>query len=46
MEGRLPDGWELHICDQMGLMLSTFNHTVFHVELGIDDKLKQPLNLM
>jgi len=40
MEGCLPDGWELRIRNQMGLMLSTFNHTVFHVKLGIDDKLK------
>jgi len=45
-EERLPDGWESRIRDQMGLTLTTFNRTVFRVELGIEDEVKQPLNLM
>jgi hypothetical protein len=45
-EERLPDGWESRVRDQMGLTLTTFNRTVFRVELGIEDELKQPLNLM
>lgn len=44
-EERLPDGWESRVRDQMGLTLGTFNRTVFRVELGIEDELKQPLNL-
>jgi len=44
-EERIPDGWESRVRDQMGLTLSTFNRTVFRVELGIEDELKQPLNL-
>jgi hypothetical protein len=45
-EERLPDGWESRVRDQMGLTLTTFNRTVFRVELGIEDEVKQPLNLM
>jgi hypothetical protein len=45
-EERLPDGWESRVRDQMGLTLSTFNRTVFRVELGIEDEVKRPLNLM
>lgn len=45
-EERLPDGWESRVRDQMGLTLTTFNRTVFRVELGIEDEVKRPLNLM
>ena len=45
-EERLPDGWESRARDRMGLTLTTFNRTVFRVELGIEDEVKQPLNLM
>ena len=45
-EERLPDGWESRVRDQMGLTLTGFNSTVFHVELGIEDEIRQPLNLM
>jgi hypothetical protein len=45
-EERLPDGWESRVRDQMGLTITTFNRTVFRVELGIEDEVKQPLNLM
>ena len=45
-EERLPDGWESRVRDQMGLTLGTFNRTVLRVELGIEDEVKQPLNLM
>ena len=45
-EERLPDGWESRVRDQMGLTFTTFNRTVFRVELGIEDEVKQPLNLM
>jgi hypothetical protein len=45
-EERLPDGWESRVRDQMGLTLSAFNRTVFRVELGIEEEVRQPLNLM
>jgi hypothetical protein len=45
-EERLPDGWESRVRDQMGLTLLTFNRTVFRVELGIEEEVNQPLNLM
>jgi hypothetical protein len=45
-EERLPDGWESRVRDQMGLTMTTFNRTVFRVELGIEDEIRQPLNLM
>ena len=45
-EERLPDGWESRVRDQMGLTITTFNRTVFRVELGIEDEVKRPLNLM
>ncbi|KAH9053168.1 Cloroperoxidase [Lactarius vividus] len=45
-EERLPEGWESRIRDQMGLTILAFNRTVFRVELGIDEELGQPLNLM
>ena len=45
-EERLPDGWESRVRDQMGLTMGTFNRTVFRVELGIEDEIRQPLNLM
>jgi hypothetical protein len=45
-EERLPDGWESRVRGQMGLTMTTFNRTVFRVELGIEDEVKRPLNLM
>ncbi|KAI9447126.1 Cloroperoxidase [Lactarius psammicola] len=45
-EERFPEGWESRIRDQMGLTLLAFNRTVFQVELGIDEEVDQPLNLM
>jgi hypothetical protein len=45
-EERLPDGWESRVRDQMGLTLGTLSRTVLRVELGIEDEVKQPLNLM
>jgi hypothetical protein len=45
-EERLPDGWESRVRDQMGLTLVAFNRTVFRVELGIEDEVKRPLNLI
>jgi hypothetical protein len=45
-EERFPDGWESRIRDQMGLTIFTFNLTIFPVELGIEEELRQPLNLM
>ncbi|KAI9462010.1 Cloroperoxidase [Lactarius psammicola] len=45
-EERFPKGWESRIRDQMGLTLLAFNRTVFQVELGIDEEVDQPLNLM
>ncbi|KAH9016836.1 Cloroperoxidase [Lactarius hengduanensis] len=45
-EERLPEGWESRIRDQMGLTILAFNRTVFRVELGIDEEVGQPLNLM
>ncbi|KAH9971537.1 Cloroperoxidase [Lactifluus volemus] len=45
-EERLPDGWESRVRDQMGLTLLTFNQTVLRVELGIEEEVNQPLNLM
>ena len=45
-EERLSDGWESRVRDQMGLTMFTFNRTVFRVELGIEDEVKRPLNLM
>jgi len=45
-EERLPDGWESRVRDQMGLTIGTLNRTSFRVELGIEDEVKQPLNLM
>ena len=45
-EERLPDGWESRIRDQMGLTMTTFNRTVFRVELGIKEEVNQPLNLL
>jgi len=45
-EERLPDGWESRVRDRMGLTIGTLNHTVFRVALGIEDEVKQPLNLM
>ncbi|KAF8257303.1 hypothetical protein EI94DRAFT_1759418 [Lactarius quietus] len=45
-EERFPEGWESRIRDQMGLTLLTFNRTVFRVELGIDEEVHQPMNLM
>jgi hypothetical protein len=45
-EERLPDGWESRVRDQMGLTIFTFNRTIFRVELGIDEEVDQPLNLL
>jgi hypothetical protein len=45
-EERFPEGWESHIRSQMGMTLFAFNLTVFKVELGIDEEVQQPLNLM
>ncbi|KAH8990856.1 Cloroperoxidase [Lactarius akahatsu] len=45
-EERFPEGWESRIRDQMGLTLLAFNRIVFQVELGIDEEVDQPLNLM
>lgn len=45
-EERFPKGWESRIRNQMGLTLLAFNSTVFRVELGINEELDQPLNLM
>ena len=45
-EERLPPYWESRVRDQMGLTMTTFNRTVFRVELGIEDEVKRPLNLM
>ena len=45
-EERLPDGWELRIRDQMGLAMTTFNRTVYGIELGIKEEVNQPLNLL
>lgn len=45
-EERLPDGWESRVRDQMGLTFSGFNRPAFRIELGIEDEIRQPLNLM
>jgi len=45
-EERLPNGWESRIRDQMGLTIFALNRTVLRVELGIDEEVDQPLNLM
>lgn len=45
-EERIPDGWESRVRDQMGLTFFSFNRTVFGVELGIKEEVKQPLNLL
>ena len=45
-EERFPDGWESRARDRMGLTMMTFNRTVFGVELGIQEEVKQPLNLL
>jgi len=45
-EERLPDGWESRTRDQMGVTLFTFNRTLFRIELGIEDEVRRPLNLM
>ncbi|KAH9961138.1 Cloroperoxidase [Lactifluus volemus] len=45
-EERLPDGWESRVRDQMGLTIFTFNRTVFRVELGVEEEVNQPLNLL
>ena len=45
-EERFPDGWESRIRDQMGLTLLAFNRTVIRVELGINEEVDQPINLM
>jgi hypothetical protein len=45
-EERLSDGWESRVRDQMGLTMFTFNRTVFRVELGIEDEVRRPLNLL
>ncbi|TDL27806.1 chloroperoxidase-like protein [Rickenella mellea] len=36
-EERLPDGWESKVRKPAGLTISTFNSTVFRIELGIDE---------
>ena len=45
-EERIPDGWESRVRDQMGLTLFGFNRTAFRVELGIQEEVDQPLNLL
>jgi hypothetical protein len=45
-EERLPDGWESRVRDQMGLTIFTLGHTIFRVELGVEEEVDQPLNLM
>jgi hypothetical protein len=45
-EERLPEGWESRIRDQMGLTIFTFNRTVLRVELGIEEEVNKPLNLL
>ena len=45
-EERLPEGWESRVRNQMGLTLFAINRTVFRVELGIEEEVDQPLNLM
>ena len=45
-EERLPECWESRIRDRMGLTFFKFNRTVFRVELGIEEEVDQPLNLM
>jgi len=45
-EERIPDGWESRVRDQMGLTLFKFNRTVFRVELGIEEEVDKPLNLL
>ena len=45
-EERLPECWESRIRDRMGLTFFRFNRTVFRVELGIEEEVDQPLNLM
>ena len=42
-EERLPECWESRIRD---LTFFKFNRTVFRVELGIEEEVDQPLNLM
>ena len=45
-EERIPNGWESRVRDQMGLTIFTFNRTVYRVELGIEEEVNQPLNLL
>jgi len=45
-EERLPEGWESRVRGQMGLTFCAFNCTVLPVELGIQEEVDQPLNLM
>ena len=45
-EERLPEGWESSNRDQMGLTFFSHNRTAFRVELGIEEEVNQPLNLM
>ncbi|KAI0259994.1 Cloroperoxidase [Gloeopeniophorella convolvens] len=45
-EERLPEGWESRVRERMGLTMLAFNSTVFRVELGIEEEVQQPLNLM
>jgi len=45
-EERLPDGWESRVRDQMGVTLFAFNRSLFRIELGIEDEVRRPLNLM
>ncbi|KAH9995905.1 Cloroperoxidase [Russula compacta] len=45
-EERIPDGWESRVRDQMGLPMFTFNRTLYRVELGIEEEVNQPLNLL
>ena len=49
-EERLPEGWESRVRDRMGLTFFAFHRTVFRVEpsveLGIEEEIDRPLNLM
>ncbi|KAF8497381.1 Cloroperoxidase [Russula emetica] len=45
-EERIPDGWESRVREQMGLTFTSFNWTIFRVELGIKEEVDQPLNLL
>ena len=43
LEERLPDGWESHVREPMGLTIAVFNKTVLGIEMDVEEEIRDGL---